>query len=52
MAGELPLPNDDKLAAAEVETQALKNSVQLAMTRWDIERAVQALGMARAEPVA
>lgn len=49
MAGELPPPSVHALSADGVVSEALQNSVQLAMNRWDIRGAAQALGLARAE---
>ncbi|MCF7837751.1 MAG: TolC family protein [Candidatus Marinimicrobia bacterium] len=51
MAGELPAPGNNAVLLGEVVDQALQNSVQLEMTRWQIEAAAQALGIARAESV-
>lgn len=51
MAGELPHPSGNEPSADVVVTLALQNSVQLAMTRWDIEAAAQTLGIARTKSV-
>lgn len=51
MTGELPPPDDNALLLGEVVDNALQNSIQLEMTRWDIEAAAQTLGIARAESV-
>lgn len=51
ISGSLPQPSGAVPPAGTVVSNALQNSVQLAMTRWDIEAAAQALGIARIESV-
>ncbi|MFW5803445.1 MAG: TolC family protein [Verrucomicrobiota bacterium] len=51
VAAELPQPSDDKQETEAVVSSALQNSVQLAMTRWNIDAAAQSLGIAKVESV-
>jgi outer membrane protein TolC len=49
LATGLPEPTSEEHELESAVTNALQNSVQLAMTQWDIEAAAQVLGLSKAE---